>query len=113
MSADELAKLRDEAGAEEVLVFAWAEGQPESAVRERVEASAARPALGDHEVAHCPHPGGPPLCWCRPPLPGLLVPWLRRRNIDAGRSILIGTHATHDKMAEALGLRSARRQAAG
>ena len=29
---------------------------------------------GPVESALCPHPAGPPTCWCRPPLPGLPSP---------------------------------------
>ena len=29
-------------------------------------------------VASCPHPGGPPICWCRPPLPGTGARFLPR-----------------------------------
>jgi hypothetical protein len=39
------------------------------------------------EVAVCTHPAGPPLCWCRPPLPGLWVAFAHRRGIDP-RAIL-------------------------
>jgi aryl-alcohol dehydrogenase-like predicted oxidoreductase len=45
------------------------------------------------EVAICPHPGGPPRCWCRPPLPGLIVEWAWRRNIDLAQSVMFGAPA--------------------
>jgi aryl-alcohol dehydrogenase-like predicted oxidoreductase len=34
------------------------------------------------EVALCTHPAGPPICWCRPPLPGLWVSFAHRHGID-------------------------------
>jgi histidinol phosphatase-like enzyme len=57
------------------------------------------------EVALCPHPAGPPTCWCRPPLPGLVLRWLRAHGIDPARSVLVGRSWAHRAMAEALGLR--------
>ncbi len=33
---------------------------------------------GPVEAAACPHPGGPPRCWCRPPLPGLALAFCAR-----------------------------------
>ena len=32
---------------------------------------------GPVESALCPHPAGPPTCWCRPPLPGLPLAFAR------------------------------------
>jgi aryl-alcohol dehydrogenase-like predicted oxidoreductase len=34
------------------------------------------------EVALCAHPGGRPICWCRPPLPALLLAFAHRHRID-------------------------------
>lgn len=98
---EEIAEWRAEVRAELALVFAWGEGQTAEALRARAEATGARAGLADFDVALCPHPGGPPICWCRPPLPGLLVPWLRERSVDPRRSMLVGTHATHEAMARA------------
>ena len=55
------------------------------------------------ETALCPHGGGPPICWCRPPLPGLVLAFARARHVDVGRSILVGTSPAHRALAEALG----------
>jgi hypothetical protein len=54
-------------------------------------------------VGICPHGGGPPVCWCRPPLPGLLLAWARANDVDPSRSVLVGTSAAHRTMAKALG----------
>lgn len=51
----------------------------------------------------CPHPAGPPVCWCRPGLLGLVLQFTRRQGIDAERSVVIGTSATHRSMAQILG----------
>ncbi len=33
------------------------------------------------EAAICAHPGGPPICWCRPPLPGLWLAFAHRHRL--------------------------------
>jgi aryl-alcohol dehydrogenase-like predicted oxidoreductase/adenylate kinase family enzyme len=55
------------------------------------------------ETAACTHPAGPPLCWCRPPLPGLLLAFARRHGIDLRKLTVLGTSTAHRKMAEAAG----------
>jgi hypothetical protein len=55
------------------------------------------------ELAICPHEAGPPKCWCRPPLPGLVLAWARRENIDLSRSIVIASSPTMRQLAHALG----------
>jgi len=60
---------------------------------------------GPVETAVCPHPGGPPVCWCRPPLPGLLLAFARVHKLDPARSTLIGTTPTHRTLALTLGAR--------
>ena len=60
---------------------------------------------GPVETALCPHPAGPPACWCRPPLPGLALVFAREHGIDLSRSILIGTGPAHRTLATTLGSR--------
>jgi aryl-alcohol dehydrogenase-like predicted oxidoreductase len=55
----------------------------------------------DHAV--CAHPGGPPACWCRPPLPGLPLAFAHRHGLELSRSILVGTSAAHRTLAATLG----------
>jgi aryl-alcohol dehydrogenase-like predicted oxidoreductase len=55
------------------------------------------------ETAICPHPGGPPSCWCRPPLPGLLLEFARRRGVDPAISVLVGCRPAHRTLAATLG----------
>jgi aryl-alcohol dehydrogenase-like predicted oxidoreductase len=57
------------------------------------------------ETAICPHPGGPPSCWCRPPLPGLPLEFARRHRVDPARSDLVGCRPAHRALAAALGAR--------
>ena len=58
---------------------------------------------GPHEHAVCTHPAGPPVCWCRPPLPGVLLDFARRTGVDPARSILVGVSAAHRTLAQTLG----------
>jgi len=51
------------------------------------------------------HGGGPPICWCRPPLPGLPLEFARRHGVDPASSVLVGTSAAHRTLASALGSR--------
>ena len=55
------------------------------------------------ETARCPHGGGPPSCWCRPPLPGLPLAFARRHGVDLSRSVLVGTAPAHRTLASTLG----------
>jgi aryl-alcohol dehydrogenase-like predicted oxidoreductase len=41
-------------------------------------------------VARCTHPGGPPVCWCRKPMPGLALALARAHGFDLARSIHVG-----------------------
>ena len=86
------------------LVFDWrADGVPDTLEQcvERLRAAVSGPV----EAALCPHGGGPPSCWCRPPLPGLPLAFARAHDVDPSRSILIGTAAAHRTLAAALGAR--------
>jgi aryl-alcohol dehydrogenase-like predicted oxidoreductase/histidinol phosphatase-like enzyme/predicted kinase len=42
------------------------------------------------EVLDCTHPAGPPICWCRKPLPGLGVLCVHRHRLDPGRCLYVG-----------------------
>jgi hypothetical protein len=88
------------------LVFDWRPGgaddelgAPVSSLRQVVSGSVHR--------ALCPHPGGPPTCWCRPPLPGLLLAFARAHGIDPSRATLVGTSPAHRTLATTLGARYA------
>ena len=86
------------------LVFEW---RPDGDVAElaKVAAQLAPVVSGAIETALCPHGGGPPSCWCRPPLPGLPVAFARAHGVDATRSTLVGTGPAHRTLAAALGAR--------
>lgn len=55
------------------------------------------------EVAYCPHGGGPPVCWCRKPLPGLAVVFIHRHRLDARRCIYVGSGSQDPGFARRLG----------
>lgn len=84
------------------LVFDWAEGAghlPSLAAR------LASAVTGPIETAVCTHGGGPPTCWCRPPLPGLALAFARVHGVDPARSFLLGTSPAHRTLATTLGAR--------
>ncbi len=82
------------------LLFDWSPDgiAPAAAVLEAV-------AGGPVESALCPHGGGPPSCWCRPPLPGLPLAFARAHDVDLARSLLVGAGPAHRTLAAALGAR--------
>ena len=86
------------------IVFDW---RPDGSSAELEESVAlVRPSVsGAIEGALCPHPGGPPVCWCRPPLPGLPLAFARRHGIDPSQAVVVGASAAHRTLANALGAR--------
>jgi aryl-alcohol dehydrogenase-like predicted oxidoreductase len=83
------------------LVFDWTPGAIPEVLRGKV-AALSREVTGVVTSATCPHEGGPPRCWCRPPLPGLPLAFARVHGLDPARSILIGTSPTHRTLATSL-----------
>jgi aryl-alcohol dehydrogenase-like predicted oxidoreductase/predicted kinase len=84
------------------LVFDW---NPDAGPLVAAAADLAAKVSGPVETALCPHGGGPPTCWCRPPLPGLPLAFARARGVDPARSILIGASPAHRTLATTLGAR--------
>ena len=86
------------------LVFDW---NPDAAADALTEAAArvAADALGPVTTALCPHPAGPPTCWCRPPLPGLPLAFAREHGVDPAQSVVIGSGTAHRTLATTLGAR--------
>ncbi len=77
------------------LVFAWL---PDGDAL-LIEATRGLPTA----VAACAHPGGPPICWCRPPLPGLVLAFAHAAAVDPARLTVVGTTPGHRALATALG----------
>lgn len=84
---------------EPVFAALWA---PDPARRARVQAALGRQPVLDHRI--CTHPAGPPRCWCRKPLPGLVVDLLLTHDLDPARTTLVGGPAERT-LAERLGAR--------
>ena len=55
------------------------------------------------EVEYCPHAAGPPVCWCRKPLPGLGVVFIDRHRLDPARCIFVGVGPQDPGFARRLG----------
>jgi len=55
------------------------------------------------EVEYCPHAAGPPLCWCRKPLPGLGVVFQQRHRLDPSKCIYVGAGAQDPGFARRMG----------
>ena len=55
------------------------------------------------DVEYCPHPAGPPVCWCRKPLPGLGVLFQHRYQLDPSQCIYVGSGSQDPGFARKLG----------
>jgi aryl-alcohol dehydrogenase-like predicted oxidoreductase len=86
------------------LVYDWSPGGAADELQRDVARIGAVTDAPIHS-ALCPHPGGPPTCWCRPPLPGLLLAFARDHGVEPARSTLIGARPTDRTLANALGAR--------
>lgn len=95
-----------EAGHAAHLVFDW-EPSGDTTLLDRAVARTSALTAAPVDAALCPHPAGPPQCWCRPSLLGLVLLFARDRAVDLSASVLIGTSAAHKSMANTLGCRYA------
>jgi aryl-alcohol dehydrogenase-like predicted oxidoreductase len=86
------------------LLFDW---KPEGTADDLADAAALlRGEVSEPvETAICPHGGGPPICWCRPPLPGLPLAFAKAHSVDPAASSLIGASPAYKTLATALGAR--------
>ncbi len=57
----------------------------------------------DITFACCPHDAGPPICWCRKPLPGSVLEFAINRGVALDRSLVVGSSAADRTMAQRLG----------
>jgi aryl-alcohol dehydrogenase-like predicted oxidoreductase/histidinol phosphatase-like enzyme len=55
------------------------------------------------EVEYCPHAAGPPVCWCRKPLPGLGVVFIERHGLDPTQCVYVGAGPQDPGFARRLG----------
>jgi aryl-alcohol dehydrogenase-like predicted oxidoreductase len=58
-----------------------------------------------YEYLECTHPAGPPICWCRKPIPGLILESAVRHHLDLSECVLVGDSAADQTMARRLGMR--------
>ena len=66
---------------------------------------AAAAAGVDIAFSYCPHGGGAPTCWCRTPLPGLVIGFVDDHQLDVSQSLLVGKPPADRTLAERVGLR--------
>lgn len=85
-----------------VLVFAW---RAPASASEEVRALAAEKGRVIDWVA-CIHGEGPPVCWCRPPLPGAWLWFAHRRNVGREGSIIVASSPAHVQLATTVGVRT-------
>jgi aryl-alcohol dehydrogenase-like predicted oxidoreductase/histidinol phosphatase-like enzyme/predicted kinase len=57
----------------------------------------------DISFHYCPHGAGPPVCWCRKPLPGLGVWVAHRFALDVQQSIFVGSSRQDESFARRIG----------
>ncbi len=92
-----------------VVATSWAPAVAESAATAAAVAAAAdrtRALLAlDVDIAWCAHGAGPPVCWCRKPLPGLGLLLARRHDLDLAASVHVGRGAADRGFAARLGVR--------
>jgi hypothetical protein len=55
------------------------------------------------EVQYCPHAPGPPVCWCRKPLPGLGVLFIQQYRLDPSKCLYVGNGPQDPGFARRLG----------
>jgi aryl-alcohol dehydrogenase-like predicted oxidoreductase/predicted kinase len=55
------------------------------------------------ELACCPHDAGPPICWCRKPVPGTVLDFAIRRGVTLRESLVVAHSAADRTMAARLG----------
>jgi hypothetical protein len=96
------AAISDAAPRSPYLLFDWRPGATADVLSEDVERLAS--SIGGSVVsALCPHAAGPPVCWCRPPLPGLMLEFARMHGLDVTRSFVVGAGPAHRTLANTLG----------
>jgi HAD superfamily hydrolase (TIGR01662 family) len=58
----------------------------------------------DIEVLYCPHPSGPPSCYCRKPHPGMLVQHIWKHKLNPKKTIFVGDQTTDKTCAKRVGM---------
>lgn len=82
---------------------AWRPGATQTSIQalsERAAAALQVPVI----VRVCPHPAGPPVCWCRKPLPGLPLALMAEHRILAQRVRYVGNSTLDASFARRVGM---------
>ena len=97
---DVLQRYRDEGWL--LFVHAW---RPRGHASELAASFAPlRDIFGDAlHIAACLHEAGPPVCWCRKPIPGSVLEFARLRDVALDRSIVVANSAADRTIAERIG----------
>jgi histidinol phosphatase-like enzyme len=92
-----------------LLATAWRPGIARNEVSEAVVRACfdrTRELIGvDIDIALCSHDAGPPVCWCRKPIPGLALEFAVRHGLALDQCISIGRSQADQTMAGRLGMR--------
>jgi aryl-alcohol dehydrogenase-like predicted oxidoreductase len=86
------------------LIFDWSPDSGLDSLDDGVARLSAE-VTGVVAAALCPHPAGPPSCWCRPPLPGLPLAFARAHGVDLTLSTFVGSGPAHRTLATTFGAR--------
>jgi hypothetical protein len=85
-----------------LFAHAWRPGASAAEVEREFES--ARIAFGiEIDLACCTHEAGPPVCWCRKPIPGSVLEFAARRDVALDRSVVVASSAADKTMGERLG----------
>ncbi len=83
------------------IVAGWA-WRPAPAIGRETERHALATRLGFPIALHtCTHRAGPPTCWCRPPLPGLVLAAIDEHASSLAHTRMIGSDAAGERFAAA------------
>lgn len=85
-----------------VVVFAW---RPPANAAFEVDALAEKSGR-EIDFVSCSHGEGPPVCWCRPPLPGAWLWFAHRRNVGREGSVIVAASSAHRQLAATVGVRT-------
>jgi hypothetical protein len=55
------------------------------------------------DLRYCPHVAGPPVCWCRMPLPGLVLEFAARNRLPVEDCLIVGRDPADRTLADRLG----------
>ncbi|HWB81010.1 MAG TPA: aldo/keto reductase [Nannocystaceae bacterium] len=85
-----------------LVAWAW---RPSPAIDRATEERQLAEALGlPITLVTCTHPAGPPTCWCRPPLPGLVRAAMHTHGSAPAHTRMLGADANAERLAIASGI---------